>query len=347
MLPKNFSKELTQLYGKVIAVVYIFEGEDAEGFEHYHVWRSDVISGWLNAIQTLHGLPLILDVRTFVEKAVNRTLPHIDFVLNLNCGSCSLSPMGLVPSVCGFLSIPCIPCDTLSIVAGEDKYVANLIAKARGLNVPDELDPSDKRGIYRPLNYGSSVGVQRGVCPATYRDGTYQEFIPGYDITTPLVYDPLSESMELLPTVMIAPDETNTEWFYGEDANRTSTGYHRNIIPPFSDELNALYRDVVRAFSISTFCRIDARIKCRDAGDLPRLLQKPLGPEDVYFLEINSMPSIRQTNNDFKYAFEHIAPGCGLHTCLKTMKEVWGEVELPLFLLACSMLSHFKARCRK
>lgn len=347
MLPENLSKELTQLYGKVIAVVYIFEGEDAKGFEHYHVWRSDVISGWLNAIQSLHSLPLILDVRTFVEKAVNRTLPHIDFVLNLNCGSCNLSPMGLIPSVCGFLSIPCIPCDTLSIVAGEDKYIANLIAKARGLNVPDELDSSDKRGIYRPLNYGSSVGVQRGVCPAAYRDGTYQEFIPGYDITTPMVYDPLSETMELLPTVMIVPDEIDTEWFYGEGANKTGMGYHRSIIPPFSDELNALYQDVVRAFSISTFCRIDARIKCRDAEDLPRLLQKTLGPGDVYFLEINSMPSIRNDNNDFKYAFEHMAPECNLYTCLETMKKSWGEVELPLFLLTCSMLSRFKARCRK
>ncbi|MDE6913580.1 MAG: hypothetical protein K2P35_07785 [Lachnospiraceae bacterium] len=347
MMPKDFSKELPQLYGKVIAVVYIFEGEDAKGFEHYHVWRSDVISGWLNAIQALHGLPLILDVRTFVEKAVNRTLPHIDFVLNLNCGSCSLYPMGLVPSVCGFLSIPCIPCDTVSIIAGEDKYLANLIAKARGLRVPDELDPSDTRGIYRPLNYGSSVGVQRGVCPAAYRDGTYQEFIHGYDITTPMVYDPLSGTMGILPTVMIAPDEIDTDWFYGESANKTGTGYHRNIIPPFSDELNALYRDVVRAFSISTFCRIDARIKCEAAKDLPQLLQKPLGAEDVYFLEINSMPSIRNANNDFKYSFEHIVQGSSLDLCLESMKQLWGAVDLPLFLLACSMLSYTKATCKK
>ena len=111
---KNIFESIT---GKTIAIVYIFEGEDAPGFEHYHIWRGDVISEWLKATQDLRGLPFILDVRTFVEKAMNNTLPKIDYVINLNCGSCELSPMGIVPSVCGFLKIPCIPCDTAAIVS--------------------------------------------------------------------------------------------------------------------------------------------------------------------------------------------------------------------------------------
>ena len=55
----------------------------------------NVISLWMNAVQSLHCMPLILDVRTFVEKALNRTLPKIDYVINLNCGSCELSPMSM------------------------------------------------------------------------------------------------------------------------------------------------------------------------------------------------------------------------------------------------------------
>ena len=95
----DYREDFCKIKGKTIAIVYIFEGEDARGFEHYHIWKSDVITKWMNAVQKLYCLPLILDVRTFVEKAISRTLPHVDYVLNLNCGSCHLSPMALVPAM--------------------------------------------------------------------------------------------------------------------------------------------------------------------------------------------------------------------------------------------------------
>ena len=175
-LHKNYESIIESIKGKTIAIVYIFEGEDAPGFSHYHIWKSDVISKWINAVQEIHCMPFILDVRTFVEKAINRTLPYIDFVVNLNCGSTELSPMGLVPSMCGFLGIPCIPCDTMSIITGENKNVSNLIAKASGLNVPKELSDDSQMGIYRPLNYGSSFGVKRVTSVNKEKSGIYQEY---------------------------------------------------------------------------------------------------------------------------------------------------------------------------
>ena len=125
-----YKNQLEELKGKTIAIVYIFEGEDAPGFNHYWVWKSDIISGWLNAVQELECVPFILDVRTFVQKAMNHTLPHIDFVVNLNCGSYDLSSMSLVPSTCSFLSIPCIPCNAAAIILSENKKVSNLLAIA-------------------------------------------------------------------------------------------------------------------------------------------------------------------------------------------------------------------------
>ncbi len=344
---KQFQDEIQSLYGKTIAVVYIFEGEDAPGFQHYHVWKSDVISGWLQAIQRLHCMPLIFDVRTFVEKAINRSIPPIDFVINLNCGSCELAPMGLIPSICGFLSVPCIPCSTLSILAGEDKYIATQIAKARGIQTPSELLPNDPRGIYRPLNFGSSVGVKKGVCTADYRDGTYQEFVPGFDITTPALYNPMTEKMELLPTVMISSETYNPDWFYSEEANCLHTGLCRNILPAFQRELIEQYLDLIRAFSIQTFCRIDARVYWKTSTPIEELLNKSLGPKDVYFLEINPMPSIRTTNNDFLYSFERLEKESNLATCLRTMADLLGDISLNEFLLANSMLSHLRAKCKK
>ena len=104
--------------------------------------------------------------------------------------------MGIVPSVCGFLKIPCIPCDTVAIVSGENKDMANHIAKATGINVPKYLSENDKNGIFRPLNFGSSVGVKRGAYSHTQK-GIYQEFICGYDITTPMVYNPISGEFDI------------------------------------------------------------------------------------------------------------------------------------------------------
>lgn len=347
MLQENLLDELRRLQGKTIAIVYIYEGEDAAGFDHYHVWRSDVISGWLNAVQTLHCLPLILDVRTFVEKAINRSLPHIDFVLNLNCGSCELASMGLVPSVCGFLAIPCIPCSTSSIIAGEDKYLANLIAMARGIQTPRELEPDDTRGIYRPLNYGSSTGVVRGYCPAPYRHGTYQEFIPGFDITTPVLYNPLVDKLELMPTVAIISNAKDVEWFYGEEENKANHGIERRIIPEFKPELSEKYEDVVRAFSISTFCRIDARIKCQNTEELQKFLSTPAGLEDVYFLEINPMPSIRLSHNEFAFSFDHLDANDSFMNIINVMNQLWGKVSLNDLILACSMLAHTTTKYKK
>lgn len=103
---KDYMTFLKKMRGKTIAIVYIFEGENAPGFKHYWIWKSDIITGWMNAVQELECLPFIIDVRTFIQKAINQTLPHIDFVLNLNCGSYDLSSMSLIPSMCSFLSIP-------------------------------------------------------------------------------------------------------------------------------------------------------------------------------------------------------------------------------------------------
>lgn len=334
----NIFKEIA---GKTIAIVYIFEGENAPGFDHYHIWKSDVISGWINAVQTLHCMPLILDVRTFIEKAINNTLPQIDYVLNLNCGSCELSPMGLVPSMCGFLAIPCIPCDTVSIVAGENKHIANLVSSALQLNVPKYLNEDDDNGIFRPLNYGSSTGVKRGkYSKGKSTKGVYQEFIKGFDITTPMLFNPLSRQMELMPTIIILPEVTNVEWYYGENENYTGEGFYKKILPQFSETIIEKYRSLAESLNISTYCRIDARIKCTEEQELKDILINPLEFSKLFFVEINPMPSIRLNNNDFLLSFNSLNNSYGLKKCIDLLDEIVGNTNLNTLLLACSMLAY-------
>lgn len=78
------------------------------------------------AIEDLRCHLLIIDVRTFVEKAMNKTLPHIDYVLNMNFGTFDLSAMALIPSTYSVLGIPCIPCSANTIIEGENKLFSLL-----------------------------------------------------------------------------------------------------------------------------------------------------------------------------------------------------------------------------
>ena len=84
---KKFIQNLNSIQGSIIAVVYTFEGENAPGFKHYDVWRSNVIADWINAINEIGCKPYIIDVRTFISKAMMDTLPHLDFIINLNAGN--------------------------------------------------------------------------------------------------------------------------------------------------------------------------------------------------------------------------------------------------------------------
>lgn len=332
-------KFLEKLHGKTIAIVYIFEGEDAPGFAHYHVWKSDVISKWLNAVQELHCMPFILDVRTFTEKAINKTLPHIDYVVNLNCGSIELSPMGLIPSICGFLGIPCIPCDTNSIITGENKKISNLIAKAIGLNVPKDLNSEKEMGIYRPLNYGSSFGVKKVTSIDQSASGIYQEFINGYDITTPFLYNPLTKKMEALPTMIYLPNNFSTEWFFDNNAKENKNGYRREIISNINKDIIEKYLKLIESLSIKTFCRIDARIHCEECNRIDNISNYILLKEDVYFIEVNPMPTIKE-GNSFGFSYQHIPENHSIMPFVELLKRTHGTVSPHGLLLACSILAY-------
>lgn len=333
-------KDLYSLQGKTIGIIYTYEGEDAPGFSHYHFWKSDIISNWLLAVQKLHCRPFILDVRTFVEKAIAQTLPHLDFVLNLNCGGCELSPMALVPSICAFFQVPCIPCNSNTILDSENKLVSNLIAQSSGLQVPQNLPYDNPNGIFRPLNLGSSIGVKRGPIVHSDIEGLYQEFIPGYDITTPIIYNPLTNRMDFMPTVLYLSKDHNPDWYLGEENKETRRGFERKTILSLSQALREKYIDFISNTSITTFCRIDARIKCDSSENLDIMLSKPLLPEDVYFVELNSMPTV-WINNAFSHSYSEIPLNHSLYTYVESIKSTFGECDLYTFLLSLSMLSFY------
>lgn len=333
---EQFRDRFSKIKGKTIAIVYIFEGDDDSGFEHFYIWKSNIIAKWMNAVQELSCMPLILDVRTFVDKAINKTLPHIDYVINLNSGIYNLSTMALVPSMCSAINVPCIPCNAVSIVTGENKVLSNHIASSLGLNVPQELEKDNENGIFRPVSLGNSLGVKRGFS-CSKKQGIYQEFIKGYEITTPLVYNAIEKKMEVLPTVVFAPLNNDPEWYYGESDKHKQQGYEFKLIN-LDSKLERKYIELASTMSIQTFCRIDARVKCNDLNEMIKTLETGARFDNTYFIEINVMPTIRD-NNSFCYSFQSIKQSNSISEYIQLQKEIIGTICIHSFLLASSMMS--------
>lgn len=334
---EQFKNDFSKIKGKTIAIVYIFEGDDDLGFKHFYIWKSNIITKWMNAVQQLSCMPLILDVRTFIDKAINKTLPHIDYVINLNSGIYELSTMALVPAMCSAINVPCIPCNAVSIEIGENKKLSNHIANSIGLKVPCQLSKSDFSGIFRPFNLGNSLGVQRGI-PNDTQDGIYQKFIKGYEITTPLVYNPIEKCMEILPTIVFAPINNNPEWYYGENDKHYQKGYKFKIIQ-LDNNLKQKYIELTDELSIRTFCRIDARVECNSIDEMKQTLKDGATLDNTYFIEINVMPTIRD-NNSFCKSFENIDTNSPIGQCVSIQKELFGTINIHSFLLANAMMAY-------
>ena len=72
--------------------------------------------------------------------------------------------------------------NTLSMIIGEDKIGFNLIACAKIMNMPKELNIFDLNGIMKPYMLGNNYGLERG-SKDIFPD---QEFIPRFDTTAPI-----------------------------------------------------------------------------------------------------------------------------------------------------------------
>lgn len=342
MTIESFKDFLFRIQGKTIAVVYIFENEEAKGYQHYDVWKSDVISEWLIAIQENSCRPLIMDARTFIDKSINSTLPKIDAVINLNNGNIELSTLSLIPSICSFIDIPCIPCNAVSIISGENKFISNCIAKYCGLNVPKKINQGES-GIFRALNYGSSKGTYKTQNATQGEEGFCQEFINGYDITTPLLYNPIAERLELLPTVMYYPTNKDPEWFFNEDVKEHRSGYKKTIIS-IDTQVEDLYKKLANKLQIDTFCRVDARIKCEKSEEWNELIGLSVSHEKVHFIEINPMPTLKK-NINFYNSLNSLNQTSSFFEIYNIYKKIRKEATPTGFILFCSMLSKIKAKC--
>ena len=332
--------KLKVLRGKTIAIVYIFEKEDADGFGHFLIWKDSILTGWLRAVYELECLPYIIDVRTFMQKASNYSLPHIDYVINLNSGCNELSTMGLVPSICSFLNIPCIPCDATAILASENKRISNYVAIGNSLPIPKFLNAENNYGIFRPINLGNSIGIEKKRFTDFNTDGIYQEFIPGYDVTIPVAYNYVSHELDILPPTLYFPHNQDPNWIYDEETKKEDNGLTRLQFMEIEADTKQAILDFFRIFGIKTYGRIDVRLKEHHllTSDV---VNRPFSFGNCYFLEINSMPTIESCDG-FDLAFKAVL-SYKQHSFYKCVQEYITSIKDPTingFLLACSIFAN-------
>lgn len=291
----QFQTLLNNVKGKTIALVYIFEKEDAPGFKHFLVWKDKILIGWLKAIYELDCMPYIIDVRTFLQKASNHSLPHIDYVVNLNSGCYTLSTMGLVPAICSFLDIPCIPCDAIAILSAENKKISNYVAKGLNLLTPNTLDNNSKGGIYRPNNLGNSIGIRLGSkMENEHVTGMFQEFIPGYDITIPFAFNPEYKEIDVFPPILYLPNTLDPYWIFDEESKKEDAGLKTVSFHSIEQSARRQLVSLIKTFNINTFGRIDARIKTTDIQLSEKIVEGSFDLKNTYFIEINAMPTVEE-----------------------------------------------------
>lgn len=339
----EYIKKLSWISGKTVAIVYTYEGDSISGAEKYDFWEGDVISDWVHGAYELRTMPFIIDARTFVEKSMNHTLPPIDFVVDLNDGYYELSSLALIPSVCAYNRIPCIPCDASLLLMGEDKYISNILAQNFGFNLPNSFSKPREDSISKPFCYGSSCGIVKGLVDnETLKKQTLiQEFIQGFDVTVPVLYCPTDDDMTVLPAVAYRPNNYDPQWFLGEQEKKQHAGYQKQIVS-IDNKTKENIKSFVKQIGVTTYCRIDFRCMCDTASKMKSILSSGCNWNDLKFIEINPLPTIKE-NINFLDSIANITPDHPIAPCLDAYYKETRNATLTGFVLSCSLIASAKA----
>ena len=333
----KYKESLNELSGKTIAIVYVFEGKNEINAERYDVWKSDVLISWITACSELNMFPLLLDVDTFCFKAFTGTLPNIDYVINLSNGCYDLSVLGMIPAICSYLKIPCIPNNATATIIGENKKVSNHIANECGFNIPPKATSENGNTILRANNLGSSCGTLKGGKRRNNKDFC-QKFINGFDLTVPCLYNPLSEELEVSTPIMYINNSKDINWYLGETEKKKRNSYTKHAA--FIDEkaVKRIKNLTTNEFDIETYCRIDFRILCSSKSEIEFYLKNAIPDEKMYFIEINPLPTIKE-NVNFTNSISNKSEFNALKQALNIYNEIIKNATDTGFVLSSSILS--------
>jgi hypothetical protein len=300
----DFAALLRACIGESWAVVYAYEAPKRPTGLWYDRWRYDVINDYVAAISLLGVEPYLIDVDAFTHRARELT-STVQSVVNLNSGATPISNLGLVPCVAEWNRIPCFPNSADVILTGERKDICRSVF-GEWFSVPDALSGDEVGaggvpGIIKPVTMGNSQGVTRDfeVVP----DGSLLEtFISGYDLTVPVFFDSCRQEYVVCPGVFYIPDVADPEeWFLSYEQKMDRDVIIERRLVDLAPRLRQALLSASKAFGFQTIARYDFR--CTSGPCEGQVVDL----DDVWFLEINCLPTLRTDVNFLKSLRSHLA----------------------------------------
>ena len=207
---------------------------------------------------------------------------------------------GAIQGVLDWLGIPYTHSGLRASALAMDKQAAKAVFIAAGLPVPAgrmvdivdlaEADPIPLPYVVKPVNEGSSVGVEilrrggnrRAEIAAGWRFGTealVEEYIPGRELTVGVMGD----------RALAVTDITSSHGFYDYEA-KYAEGGSRHVIPALVHETT-----YVRAMDIAL--RAHQALGCRGASRADLRYDDTAGePGRLVLLEVNTQPGLTPTS---------------------------------------------------
>ena len=298
-------RQIPNLGGKRIALVYSFEAPSDPPGRWYDRWRTRVVMSYGEALERLSVHPYFCDIDTFCTQAFENRLPGVSAVISLNAGVRPVSHFGVVPAVGLWRQLPVIPSTADVVLAGERKDIATLIARDCGLSIAasikeDELSQwqKDQLVIVKPRDLGGSYGLKEKRVRELNetdlsRDWVVQEFIEGYDVTVPVFYDHRCGSLCAGTGVVYIPKADDPRsWVYDREAKEAYVGGGNvvsveRIALPITPELEDMIVAFCDSLGVACFARCDFRWS-------PAKFDRSahITPEGFFFIEVNPLPTI-------------------------------------------------------
>lgn len=316
----QFRERIASFQDRSAAVVYGFSPSGKFTQVWYDQWRSAVISSYGAALEELGLHPYFVDAASFARQALDGSLPKVACAFNLNAGITPIHHWSMVPSVASWCGITPFPSDADVLIVGERKDTATLIAQDCGLAVPrsfskDDLPAQkpDEVVVLKPRDLGGSVGIRRHTIselaedPSLQDTDIIQQFVPGFDLTIPVVWQPTQGRHRCVAGVMYVPDNNSPKWFHSAATKQSGQGYTKTVVP-IPSELEAMLVRFAKRIELGPYSRIDLRVQYEPQayGMVDWSTAKP------FFIEVNPLPTLREginflnvvEHNTFRAAFD-------------------------------------------
>ena len=290
-----------------LAIVYSdrFEGESCQTW--YHRWRTDVVSFFSQAAESLGMEMTFLNVDQLIEMSQLGRDYFPEYVLNLNAGNRYIGNLVIAPALSSWRHKTIAFCDARTSILSEDKPTSRLYAKEAGFALPrsfPDLKINDS-AIYKPTNLGSSVGVYKKKYDGHEPDGyMVEEFIKGYDGTIVLIPSCTNGRLHTIAAQLVIPKvEQPTDWIYSEVAKEeTREAPEMEFVDvDFDDEIADAASRLAYSCGCTSVARIDIRYTELHEGT------NRLTLANTKFIELNALPTMGRKNNVIKYTSEYIA----------------------------------------